>query len=327
MSKQLIKDIKDGDFVSSFFQIEGGQLNEFKSKSGKFAVLNLSDRTGTLRAVCWENGEKVYHSLEVGGIAYVQGRVNVFNNNLQINVDKIHMDEHREYDPADFLPVGEVDVEARFAYIGKLMDSVQNPYLNRLLHAFFDDPEIAAPFKECPAAKSIHHNYIGGLIEHITNCARIAETLCEIYPRLNRDLLITGTLLHDIGKIRELSFDTKIDYTDEGRLTGHLVIGERMIWERIRNIEGFPAHLENEILHLILSHHGENNTGSPKRPKMAEACALHFLENLDAQTKRFLQIIEGTNSPGKSAWTTYDRLLERYVYKGYPDDDEPGNGE
>lgn len=326
MAKQLIKDIRDGDFISSFFQIEGGQLNEFKSKSGKFAVLNLSDRSGVIRAVCWENGEKVYHSLEVGGIAYLQGRVNVFNNNLQINVDKIHMAQQGEFESSDFLPVGEVDVDARFAYVREIMETVKNPYLKKLLELFFDDPEIAEPFKRSPAAKSIHHNYIGGLIEHITNCVTIAETLCGIYPQLNRDLLITGTLLHDIGKIRELSFDTKIDYTDEGRLTGHLVIGERMLWERIRTIEGFPTHLENEILHLIISHHGENNTGSPKRPKMAEACALHFLENLDAQTKRFIQLIEGSNSPGKSAWTTYDRMLERYVYKGYPDDDS-GNGD
>jgi len=134
-------------------------------------------------------------------------------------------------------------------------------------------------------------------------------------------MLIAGTMLHDIGKTVELSFDKKIDYTDEGRLSGHLVIGERMVWERIKQIDGFPENLKNELLHMIISHHGENSTGSPKRPKMAEACALHFLENVDAQTKRFLQLVDAPQGAASAgAWTGFDRLLERYVYRGYEQD-------
>lgn len=322
MSKQTIRDLRDGDFVSSFFQLDGGQLYGFKNKPGKYALLNFSDRTGDIRAVCWEKGEHIYNTTEIGSIVYVEGRVVSYQEQLQINVEKIKPDTNNEYDPADFLPMSDHDPDVLFRHITDAIDSVRNPFMKELLKKFYEDPEFVDKFKRCPAAKSIHHNYIGGLLEHTSNCARIASCICEIYPALKRDLLLTGTMLHDIGKTRELSFDKKIDYTDEGRLTGHLVIGERMLWEKMSEIPDFPEHLQNEILHLILSHHGENSTGSPKRPKMAEACALHFLENLDAQTKRFLQLIDPELHTGKQGpWTSYDRLLERYIYRGYPDDD------
>lgn len=316
MSKQLVRDLRDGDFVSSHFHLEGGQLYEFKNKAGKYAIFNLSDRTGEVRAVCWDKGEEIYRSLEIGAIVYVEGRVTQYNRQLQVNVEKIRMEVGNEFDPMDFLPVSGQDTEALYAFILSEIDAVKNPWLNKLLKAFFGDQAFKDMFIQCPAAKTIHHNYIGGLIEHTTNCMRIAKTVCEIYPALNRDVLMSGVMLHDIGKTRELSFDKKIDYTDEGRLAGHLVIGERMVWEKINGMEGFPETLRHEILHMIISHHGENNTGSPKRPKMAEACALHFLENVDAQTKRFLQIIEAPQN-NQSAWTGYDRMLDRYVYRGY----------
>ena len=313
-----MRDLADGDFVSSFFHIEGGQLYEFKNKNGKYAIFNLSDRTGDIRGVCWEKGEEIYKSIEIGSIVYVEGRVVTFNRALQVNVDKIHMELDGDFDPADFLPVSTQDIDGMFTYMLSEVEAVRNPWMKKLLKSFFADPEFAEVFKQCPAAKTIHHNYIGGLVEHTSNCVRLAKTLCEIYPQLRKDLLVTGTMLHDIGKTVELSFDSKIDYTDEGRLTGHLVIGERMLWEKMKEMEGFPVSLRNEILHLIISHHGENSTGSPKRPKTPEACALHFLENLDAQTKRFIQLLEGNTAPG--GWTGYDRLLERYLYHGYADD-------
>ena len=320
MAKQLIKDLKDGDFVSSFFQLEGGQLYSFKNKPGKYALFNLSDRTGEIRCVCWEKGEQVYGELGIGSIVCVQGRVVTFNGALQINVDKIFPDADGEYNPEDFLPVCANDPEVMFKVILDAIDEIQDPHLKQLTQAFFHEEEFVEQFKTCPAAKSIHHNYLGGLLEHTSNCVKIARTICEIYPQLRKDLLVAGTMLHDIGKTRELTYENKIDYTDKGRLTGHLVMGERMVWQKIRDIDGFPENLENEILHMILSHHGENSTGSPKRPKMPEACALHFLENLDAQTKRFLQITEQAAGAG-NAWTSYDRLLERYIYRGYDDSD------
>jgi 3'-5' exoribonuclease len=323
LSKQLVKDLGDGDFVSSHFQVESGQLHEFKNKSGKYAIFSLSDRTGEIRGVCWDKGEEIYHSIEIGSIARVEGRVVVFNRSLQITVDKINEELGDGFDPADFLGVSTQDTEGLFKFILSEIEANKNPWLKKVLKAFFQDEDFAAVFKDCPAAKTIHHNYIGGLVEHTANCVKLAKTVCDIYPQLRRDMLIAGTILHDIGKTVELSFNKKIDYTDEGRLSGHLVIGERMIWDKIRGIDGFPEKLRNELLHMIISHHGENATGSPKRPKMAEACALHFLENVDAQTKRFLQIIEAPqNASSHGAWTGYDRLLERYVYRGYDEDDK-----
>lgn len=318
----MVRELKDGDFVNAHFHLEAGQLFDFKNKPGRYAILTLSDRTGEIRGVCWDRGEEIYASLEIGSIVRVEGRVVAFNKSLQITVDKVQSDVGEGFDPADFLPVSGLDTEAMYAYMISEIDAIKNKYLKKLLESFFLDPDFRELFIRCPAAKSIHHNYIGGLVEHTSNCARLADAVCRIYPQLKHDLLLAGVMLHDIGKTVELSFDKKIDYTDEGRLSGHLVIGERMLWDRIKTIEGFPERLRNEILHLIISHHGENSTGSPKRPKMAEACALHFLENLDAQTKRFLQLVEAPPGANPGPWTGYDRLLERYVYRGYDDAEE-----
>ncbi|MEW5946834.1 MAG: HD domain-containing protein, partial [bacterium] len=241
---------------------------------------------------------------------------------LQIIVKNARLSAAGEYDPSDFLPAAQTDAEELYAFILAEIKKIKNGNLKRLLESFFGDPEFKELFKRAPAAKSIHHSYIGGLIEHTTNCLKLGAALCEIYPRLNRELLLAGIMLHDVGKTREFSFDTKINYTDEGRLLGHITIGENMIRDRIKEIEGFPESLAGEFLHMIISHHGENMTGSPKRPKTAEACALHHLENLDAQTKRFLQIIESVTPGYRGAWTPYDRLLDRYLFRGLENRDD-----
>ncbi len=321
MAKQMIKDLHEGDYVSSFLQIEEGNLFKFKSKPGMYAIFTFLDKTGQIKGVCWDKGERYRREAADGDIVHVDGRVVVFNGQLQINVEKLRTKTENEYDPSDFIPVSDLDIEALFKDILDTIPTIQNPFLRKILEGFFLDEEFAEGFKRSPAAKSVHHSYLGGLLEHTRNCMKIALTLCELYPQLDRDMLVTGVIIHDIGKTVEMSFDRKVDYTDKGRLLGHIVLGQQMVLEKINSISDFPEELANELLHMVVSHHGEGATGSPKRPKTAEACALHFLENLDAQTKRFIQIIENSSTHVQnSRWTGYDRLLERYLYLG-PEDE------
>lgn len=322
MSKQMVKNLKEGDFVSSMFQIDNLQLFENKNKSGYYLFLLLSDKTGGIKGVCWEKGDKILATLENGCIANVAGRVQPYNNQLQVNIDKISLTADDEYSALDFLPVSKANIETLFQYITNVIQNIKNPYLKKLLIAFFEDKDFVSKFKSAPAAKSIHHSYLGGLIEHTTNCLKLAVLLCELYPELRKDLLLVGVLLHDIGKLEELSFDTKIDYSDSGRLLGHITIGTEIVAEKISSLPKFPNTLRIELLHLILSHHGDNATGSPKRPKTLEACALHFLDNLEAQVKRFTQIIENIpQQHKKKKWSTYDKLLDRYIFVGYEEED------
>jgi len=322
VAKQKISDLQEGTPVATYMQLEEGQLFNFKNKQGKYALFTFSDSSGSIRGVCWDKGEKYHSEISDGAIIYVVGKTVMFNNFLQINVESIEPAGDEDYDAEDFILKTGRDIDQMFDYLLEIIDSVKNEYLGKLLNSVFRDGDFAETFKEAPAAKTLHHNYVGGLLEHTTNCLRLADTLCGIYPQLDRDLLISGTMIHDIGKTVEMSFDKKVDYTDMGRLLGHIVLGQTMILDKIRAIDGFPEDLKNEMLHLIVSHHGENATGSPKRPKTAEACALHFLENLDAQTKRFLQIIDENSKLRKDArWTSYDRLLERYLYQR-PSDEE-----
>ncbi len=315
--------MREGDIVSTYLQVDDAQLFSFRNKQGKYALFNLSDISGSIKGICWDRGEEYYGTISNDSVVRLMGKIELYNGQLQINIDKMTTELDSDYDPADFLPVSGLDVDKLFGSILIRIEKTNNKYLKQLLESFFKDEKFAEMFKRSPAAKSIHHSYLGGLAEHTSNCLRLAETLCDIYPQLDADLLCTGVILHDIGKTVELSYDEKLNYTDEGRLLGHIVLGQTMVLDRIRQIPDFPESLRIEILHMIISHHGENMTGSPKRPKMAEACALHFLENLDAQTKRFIQILEdGQRNKKDTQWTFYDRLLERYLYRKPTDEEQ-----
>ncbi|MEW6203292.1 MAG: HD domain-containing protein, partial [bacterium] len=298
------------------------QLYEFRNKTGRYAIIQLSDRTGSIRGICWDIGEHVHKTVQVGSIVYVEGKVESYNDQLQINVHNVALSQRKDYNPSDFLPVSGVDTEKMFQYLLKEIEQITDKHLQKLLRLFFTDAAFVEKFKRAPAAKSIHHSHLGGLVEHTVNCLKIGKTVCENYPQLNRNILLAGIMLHDAGKIEEFEYENKIGYTDRGRLLGHIVIGEQMIYDKIKSIKNFPEKLAHEFLHLIISHHGESPMGSPKRPKTPEACALHYLENLDAQTNRFLQIIQSQPLGYTGAWTPYDRLLDRYLFRGYTCDEE-----
>jgi len=319
----MITDLKENDIVATYLQVEEGQLFGFRNKQGKYAIFTFTDKSGSIKGVCWDRGEEYYKLLSDGQIVYVNGKTVIYNGQHQITVDRISTELDSDCVPTDFLPSTTLNTEEMYEYLLGQIAATRNVFVKQLLESFFADPEFAETFKKSPAAKSIHHSYLGGLLEHTTNCLKLSNTLCDIYPQLDRDVLNAGVMMHDMGKTVELSYDEKMDYTDEGRLLGHIVLGHTMILDHIRAIPNFPINLSYHIQHLIISHHGENATGSPKRPKTPEACALHYLENLDAQTKRFIQIVEDTSNFKKdSDWTAYDRLLERYLYRKPADEEQ-----
>lgn len=309
MSKQFIADLKDKSIVSSQFMVYKKQIRDFKNKPGKYLTFIIADKTGQMEAKVWDKAEEFAARFKEEDIVLLEGRVESFNDKLQLKVANLH--KVNEYDIGDFLHKTSKDVDKLFNYIKSV--NIKNRYLKSLLDSFLNDQEFSSLFKNAPAAKSLHHCYLGGLVEHTYEVIKICEVVCELFPQIDRELLFTGAILHDIGKIAELKFTKVIDYTDEGRLIGHVVMGERIVSKRMDTIEGFPKEIKIRMSHLLLSHHGEYVWGSPKRPKTLEACALHYAENLDAQVNRFIQIIER----GKDkTWADYDKLLERHIYIG-----------
>ena len=246
--------------------------------------------------------------------AEVSGEVITFQGHLQLNVRRARLCHEGEYDPANYLPVSDRNIDDMFRTILKFVDSIENPYLNRLLKMFFvDDPEFVRDFKQSSAAKSVHHGFIGGLCEHTLGVAQLCHFYCKCYPLLKRDLLVSVALLHDIGKVRELSAFPRNDYTEEGQLIGHIVIGCEMINEKIKEIEDFPPVLAAEVRHCILAHHGEFEFGSPKKPAIIEAAVLNFADNTDAKMEIFKEAILGTTVG--DGWIGYQSFLSTNVRK------------
>ena len=241
----------------------------------------------------------------------VDGQITTFNNALQLNVKKIRIADEGEYAQDDYMPCTKKDVDEMFADLLKLVDSLEHSYYKTLLKSFFvDDKETAAEFKRHSAAKTIHHGYIGGLLEHSLAVAKMCDYYTTYYKRLNRDLLITAALLHDIGKIYELSGFPENDYTDAGQLLGHIVMGTMMIRDRIKDIPDFPAKAANELEHCILAHHGELEYGSPKKPALLEALALSFADNTDAKIQTFMEALDAKDESG---WLGYNKMLESNI--------------
>lgn len=311
-----VAELRVGQPVRGVFMAKDRQLADFSSKPGRYLTFTLFDSTGEIRAVAWDDGETIYGSFEDGDIVSVEGSVTSFRRLPQITIETLRKCRREEYVLSDFLPHTTKDVHALMAGFRQLAGSLSHPHLRRLLLDFLDDPKFAAAFIDAPAAKTIHHAVIGGLVEHTANVVSICESVAGLYPDIDRDLLLAGAVLHDIGKTVEYTYTGPIDFSDEGKLVGHIVIGDHMLGERIGRIVGFPPELALRLRHMILSHHGELEWGSPKRPKTVEACALHYADNLDASVAQFSQIARSARS-GSSAgakWSQYDTRLGRQVY-------------
>ena len=293
---RYIDSLHEGERVTSVYMCK--QKNAATTKNGKpYENVLLQDKTGTLDAKIWEPNSMGIEEFEALDFIEVQGEVTVFNGAMQMSIKRARKCSEGEFDMKDFLPVSGRDIEEMYAELMALKNKVTNPYLGRLLNSFFvDDAELIKAFKFHSAAKSVHHGFVGGLLEHTLGVTTLCDCFADRYPMLNRDLLLTGAMLHNIGKLRELSDFPTNDYTDDGQLLGHIVIGVEMIGERAREIEGFPAKLEAEVKHLIVSHHGEFEYGSPKKPAIMEAVALNFADNTDAKLQTFTELMDNTTA-------------------------------
>lgn len=306
---RYIEQLQDGENVSEVYLCKNKIVGKTKSGKSYYSLL-LQDKTGSIDAKIWELNNGIGHFDSMNYVR-VDGQITTFNNALQLNVKKIRIADEGEYVQDDYMPCTKKDVDEMFADLLKLVDSLEHSYYKTLLKSFFvDDKETAAEFKRHSAAKTIHHGYIGGLLEHSLAVAKMCDYYTTYYKRLNRDLLITAALLHDIGKIYELSCFPENDYTDAGQLLGHIVMGTMMIRDRIKDIPDFPVKAANELEHCILAHHGELEYGSPKKPALLEALALSFADNTDAKIQTFMEALDAKDESG---WLGYNKMLESNI--------------
>ena len=305
-----IAELRDGEMISEVYLCKNKIVA--KTKAGKtYYSMQLQDRTGTIDAKVWELSNAIAH-FEPMNYIRVDAQVVSFNGALQLNVKRVRVADEGEFDPADYMPCTDKNVDSMYEELLSIIDKTENTYLKQLLRSYFtDDAEFISKFKKHSAAKSIHHGFIGGLLEHTLSVAKICEFLAAQYPVLNRDLLVSAAIFHDIGKIDELSEFPENDYTDEGQLIGHIVMGTMMVSERIATIPGFPTVLANELKHCILSHHGELEYGSPKKPSIIEALALAHADNLDAKLQSFTELINA--NADKSDWLGYNKMFDANV--------------
>jgi len=308
-----LKDIKQGEKVSSSF-LAAEKNMAFSQKGSPYLNVRLKDKSGEMEGKVWDNAVELDRLFKKGDIIAIEGRAASYKNALQLSIISVRKCDSEEIDPADYLPRAKGDTAAMFNELTAFVDKITGKPLQDLLRAFFNDAPTAELFQRAPAAKGFHHIYLGGLLEHTLSVVRLLDKAADHYPNLNRDILIAGGLLHDIGKIYEFSFDSLIDYSDEGRLVGHIVMGVEMIDKKIAAIPDFPPQLALEMRHIILSHHGEFEYGSPKRPKTMEALVVHYMDDLDAKLNAFENFV-ADSANGDSEWTTYNRFFERYLYK------------
>ena len=292
---------------------------------GTFLLFQFSDKDGSMKGVMWNPPIEVEESVRADDVVHITGEIQEYQGALQVKVSAVERLDADEYDPSLFLPASDRDVEELYVSILGYVESIVNDDLRNLLNTIFGNAEFKRNFLQAPAAKGWHHACIGGLAEHVNDMARLALRAVEIYPEVDRDMLVAGVLLHDLGKIQELAVTNHIDYSDRGRLLGHITMGVSLLDEYLRGMEYFPQELELRLKHMILSHHGSLENGSPILPMTIEALLLHYLDNLDAQVRGALQVLDRS---GGGNWTEYVRLLDRFIYRGAEDEtpDESGRG-
>lgn len=304
---KYIKDLHDGDRVLGVYLCK--QKSSAMTKTGKpYDNVILQDKTGSIDCKIWDVGSAGIQDFEALDYVEIQGDVSSFNNALQISIKRARLVEEGEYDPADYLPISRRNVDEMYKELLGYIGMVENHYLKRLLEEFFvNDEEFIKVFRKSGAAKSVHHCFIGGLLEHTVSVTGLCKVYADKYPVLKKDLLLTAALLHDVGKVREFSPFPINDYTDEGNLLGHIVMGSEMIHEKAAFVDGFPISLENELKHCILAHHGKLEFGSPKKPSLVEAVALNYADDLDAKMETFREILDSTSETG---WLGFNKLFE-----------------
>lgn len=315
MAHPFIADLGDGDDLRGVFVATGVSLRSFRDPAkGQYLALVLTDRTGSLPARVWESAEAIAKGFREGDVVRVEGRVGSYQGQQQADLTAVERVDPEEVEPSDFVPSSRHDPERILAGIRKIVEEdVSCPYLTRLIERFISSEDITPMLARAPAAKGLHHAYLGGLVEHIAGALLIARAVCRAHKSLDRDLVCAGIVLHDVGKLKELEVTTSIDYGIVGRLIGHVVLGYEWVMAEIATIEGFPEETRRQLGHILLSHHGSFEYGAPVLPITPEAVAVHHIENLDAQAHHALHAVAAARDEGED-FSEYDRIHGRYYY-------------
>jgi 3'-5' exoribonuclease len=322
----FIEQLREGDRVEDVFLVKSSRLAE--TRAGKpYLILDLVDKSGEIGGPVWENAEKTEEICQAGGFVFIKALVQSYREKLQLRFEDIQPVCKDDVQLSDFIPASSIDMAEMGRQIQKIVASIDNSWVRKLLHRFFSKGEIWEGFQTAPAAKGIHHAYIGGLMEHCLSMAKMADMLADHYPGIDRSILLAGVLLHDIGKIKELKEQVGlVEYTSVGRLKGHLVMGSEMVAAEAVAIKDFPEEILTHIQHCILSHHGRLEFGSPTVPMTPEAFLLSFIDDLDSKMNLIEQLRRKQKTEGEQ-WTEYQRSLERYLYLGPLADEESAREE
>lgn len=319
MAKRYISNLAAGDRIDDeVFLVRSKDLRT-TSQGGLYIHAVLADKTGQLPARMWQATESIFEALPEGGFMRFKGRAENYKGSLQFIIDAIRLADPGTFDVADFLPTTKNDIEKMWTRTRELLSGIRHPELKALIDEFLADKDLMTRFRRAPAAINMHHAYIGGLLEHTLNLLEIAIRVMPLYPRLSQDLVVAGLFLHDIGKAKELACDTCLGYTDEGQLVGHIVQAANWIDRKADAVAAktgkpFPNELRWVLQHIVLSHHGQYEFGSPKLPAVPEAIVVHLLDNLDAKANIFLSEIENSKDPA-SRWANYNHTLQTKVFK------------
>ena len=307
---KYISSFQDGDRVGDIYLCKHRQ--SAVSRNGKsYENVTLQDQSGVVDAKIWEPNSSGIGEFEAMDYVFVTGEVTMFQGSKQLNIKRIRRAEAGEYNPSDYLPCSKFDPDEMYNELKSILATVENEYLKQLISKYFDDEKFAAAFRKHSAAKSIHHGFVSGLLEHTLSVVKMCDYYCKSYPYLKRDLLLTAAAFHDVGKLKELSPFPENDYTDDGQLLGHIVMGSELIGYGCRSIKGFPKRLMSELQHCIIAHHGEFEYGSPKKPAIPEAMALHLADLTDARMETMKEALEA--SPENNGWLGFNKLLETNI--------------
>ena len=320
--KIYVREIDPGCTIKSTFVVRKKQIKLARS-GDPYIALELSDKTGTISAKVWQRVDLIKDLFKEDDVVYISGRAVSYRDHLEIKIASLNKIKEEDIDYEDYLPSLKRDKDELIGYLFYFIEEIYNPFLSRLLNDFFRNEDFFKDFINAPAAKVFHHAYLGGLLEHTVSVAILCENVAQLYLEVDKDILLTAAMLHDIGKVSELEFKKRIGYSDEGKFIGHLIIGERMITEKIKEIPGFPNDLELKLRHAILSHHGELEWGSPKKPSTIEALILHHIDNLDAKVSGYRDIVYKHVKPDVR-WTDLKNLFRRplYIPKSINEEDE-----
>ncbi|MBW2063985.1 MAG: HD domain-containing protein [Deltaproteobacteria bacterium] len=314
-----IKDIKEEDQVEGLYLVKA-KRSSLTRKGDAYLSLILADKTGEMEARVWERAREFSTLFKEGQVVHIQGYAGSYRDQVQITIASLSVPEER-VSPDFFLETSKRDPAEMLKDMRETLRPIRQPALRTLVDRFLSDKEFMSRFKEAPAAKNFHHSYLGGLLEHTLSVCKMCSSVADHYVELDRDLLLAGGFLHDIGKVREMRYEYHIDYTDEGRLLGHIILGVIMLDQKLEGLKSFPGDMKLRLKHMIISHHGQFEFGSPKRPKFLEAYALHLVDDLDAKMNGLGRFMERDQKEG--AWTEFNRLFERYFLKGsVPDPEE-----